>query len=64
MRLFSGPSTNDMKKYVFLAAPGPFFTPPPSSSPPKTPHRSAQILSQNEEKNHPPRTVPAATDEN
>ena len=38
----------------------------PSSSPPKTPHRSysAQIRSQNEEKNPLPQTVPAPTDEN
>jgi hypothetical protein len=37
---------------------------PPSSSPPKTPHRSTQIRFQNEEKNPPPQTVPAPTDEN
>jgi hypothetical protein len=39
-----------------LAPPGPLFTPPPPSSPPKTPQRSysAQIRSQNEEKNHTP----------
>ena len=38
---------------MVLAAPGPLLTPPPSSSPPKTPHRSysAQTRSQNEEKN-------------
>ena len=41
---------------MVLAAPGPLLTPPPSSSPPKTPHRSysAQTRSQNEEKKHPP----------
>jgi hypothetical protein len=41
---------------MVLAAPGPLLTPPSSSSPPKTPHRSfsAQIRSQNEEKKHPP----------
>jgi hypothetical protein len=40
---------------MVLAAPGPLLTPPPSSSPPKTPHRSysAQTRSQNEEKNPP-----------
>jgi hypothetical protein len=45
---------------MVLAAPGPLLTPPPSSSPPKTPARSysAEIRSQNEEKNHPPQTVP------
>jgi hypothetical protein len=50
---------------MVLAAPGPLLTPPPSSAPPKTPHRSysAQIRSQNEEKKHPPQTVPAPTDE-
>ena len=49
-RLFRGPSTNDMKSRMVLAAPGPLLTPPPSSPPPKTPHRSysAQIQSQNE----------------
>ena len=42
---------------MVLAAPGPLLTPPPSSFPPKTPHRSysAQIRSQNEEKNHAPK---------
>ena len=42
---------------MVLAAPGPLLTPPPSSSPPKTPFRSysAQIRSQNEEKNLPPK---------
>jgi hypothetical protein len=42
---------------MVLAAPGPLLTPPPSSSPPKTPHRSysAQTRSQNEEKNPPPK---------
>ena len=45
---------------MVLAAPGQLLTPSPSSSPPKTPHRSssAQIRSQNEEKKHPPQTVP------
>jgi len=40
---------------MVLASPGPLLTPPPSSSPPKTPHRSysAQTRSQNEEKNPP-----------
>jgi hypothetical protein len=35
---------------MVLAAPGPLLTPPPSSSPPKTPHRShsAQTRSQDE----------------
>ena len=42
---------------MVLAAPGPILTPPPSSSLPKTPIQSysAQIRSQNEEKNHPPK---------
>jgi hypothetical protein len=42
---------------MVLAAPGPLLTPPPSSFPPKTPHRSysAQTRSQNEEKNPPPK---------
>ena len=42
---------------MVLAAPGPLLTPPPSSSLPKTPIRSysAQIRSQNEEKNQPPK---------
>jgi hypothetical protein len=46
---------------MVLAAPDPLLTPPPSSSPPKTPHRSysAQTRSQNEEKNPPPQTVPS-----
>ena len=41
---------------MVLAAPGPLLTPPPSSSPPKTPHRSysAQTRSQDEEKNPSP----------
>ena len=41
---------------MVLAAPGLLLTPPASSSPPKTPFRSysAQIRSQNEEKNPPP----------
>jgi hypothetical protein len=44
---------------MVLAAPGPLLTPPPSSCPPKTLHRScsAQTRSQNEEKKHPPTTV-------
>jgi hypothetical protein len=56
-RLFRGPSTNGIKSRMVLAAPGPLLTPPPSSSPPKTPHRSysAQTRSQNEEKNLPPK---------
>ena len=51
---------------MVLAAPGLLLTPPPSSFPPKTPFRSysAQIRSQNEEKNPPPQTIPAPTDEN
>ena len=42
---------------MVLAAPGPLLTPPPSSSPPKTPHRSysAQTRSHNEEKTPPPK---------
>ena len=42
---------------MVLAAPGPLLTPPPSSSPPKTPHRSysAQTRSQDEEKNPSPK---------
>jgi hypothetical protein len=49
---------------MVLAAPCPLLTPPPSSSPPKTPHwsYSAQTRSQNEKKNPPPQTVPAPTD--
>jgi hypothetical protein len=41
---------------MVLSAPGPLLAQLPSSSPPKTPHRSysAQTRSQNEEKNHPP----------
>jgi len=41
------------KSRMVLASPGPLLTPPPSSSPPKTPHpsHSAQTRSQNEEKN-------------
>jgi hypothetical protein len=44
---------------MVLADPGLLLTPPPSSSPPKTPHRSysAQIRSQYEEKNPPPKTA-------
>jgi hypothetical protein len=40
------------KSRMVLATPGPLLTPPPSSSPPKTPHRSysAQTRSQDEEK--------------
>jgi hypothetical protein len=51
---------------MVLASHGLLLTPPPSSSPPKTPHwsYSAQTRSQNEEKKHPPQTVPAPTDEN
>jgi hypothetical protein len=42
---------------MVLDAPGPLLTPPPSSSPPKTPHRSysTQTRSQDEEKNPPPK---------
>jgi hypothetical protein len=42
---------------MVLADPGPLLTQPPSSSPPKTLHRSysAQTRSQNEEKNPPPK---------
>jgi hypothetical protein len=42
---------------MVLAAPGPLLIPPPSSSPPKTPHwsYSAQTRSQDEEKNPPPK---------
>ena len=42
---------------MVLADPGPLLTPPPSSSLPKTPIQSysAQIRSQNEEKNQPPK---------
>jgi hypothetical protein len=59
------PSTNEMKSRMVLAFPGPLLTPHPSSSPPKSPIRSysAQIRSQNEEKNHPPTTY-LHTDEN
>ena len=44
------------KSRMVLATPGLLLTPPPSSSPPKTPTRSysAQIRSQNEEKSRPP----------
>ena len=42
---------------MVLAAPGPLLTPPPSFSPPETPHLSysLQTRSQNEEKNPPPK---------
>jgi hypothetical protein len=42
---------------MVLAAPGPLLTPPPSSSPPKTPHwsYSAQTRPQDEEKNPSPK---------
>jgi hypothetical protein len=48
---------------MVLAAPGPLLTPPPSSSPPKTPFRSysAQIRSQNGQKNPPPQTTESST---
>ena len=41
---------------MVLAAPGPLLTPPPTTSPSKTPHRSnsGQTRSQNEKKNPPP----------
>jgi hypothetical protein len=54
-----------MKSRMVLAAPGPLLTPPPSSSPPKTPIRSysVQIRSQNEEKNYLTQTVHAPTEE-
>ncbi len=44
------------KSRMVLASPGLLLTPPPSSSPPKTPHLSysAKIRSQNEEKTTPP----------
>ncbi len=56
-RLFGGPNTNGMKSGMVLAAPGPLLTPPPSSSPPKTPHwsYSTQTRSQDEEKNPTPK---------
>jgi hypothetical protein len=42
---------------MVLASPGPLLTPPPSSSPPKTPHRSysTQTRSQDAEKNPSPK---------
>jgi hypothetical protein len=42
---------------MVLASPGPLLTPPPSSSPPKTPHwsYSGQTRSQDEDKNLPPK---------
>ncbi len=52
---------------MVLAAPGLLLTPSPSSSPPKTPHRSysAQTRSQNEEKTNPtPQTVSAPAEKN
>jgi len=54
------------KSRMVLADPGPLLTPPPSSSPPKTPHRSYsdQTRSQDEEKNHTPQTVPVPVDKN
>jgi hypothetical protein len=54
------------KSRMVLAAPGQLLTPPPSSSPPKTPYRSYsdQTRSQNEEKNHTPQTVPAPAEKN
>jgi hypothetical protein len=54
------------KSRMVLADPGPLLTPPPSSSPPKTPYwsYSAQTRSRNEEKNHTPQTVPAPAEKN
>ncbi len=45
---------------MVLATPGSLLTPPPSTTPPKTPHRSysAQTRSQDEEKNTPPKPYP------
>jgi hypothetical protein len=43
-RLFGGPNTNDMKSRMVLASPGPLLTPRPSSSPPKTLHRSYSAI--------------------
>ena len=62
-RLFRGPSTNGMKKQDGPSRSWPTPHTTPFSPPPKTPIRSysAQIRSQNEEKNHPPKTIPAHT---
>jgi len=46
---------------MVLAYPGSLLTPPPSSSPPKTPHLSysSQTRSKDEEKNTPPKPYPS-----
>jgi hypothetical protein len=46
---------------MVLGAPGSLLTPPPSSSPPKTPHLSysSQTRSKDEEKNTPPKPYPS-----